>query len=67
MKKFEFNFLGLLSIVAFCFALGYNIHLDENPYGYAAIFLLYAFESIRSYIEGLNKGVNIIKEIRGEI
>ena len=66
MKKFRISILGALSIVAFSFALTYNVHFDENPIGYLSLFILYAFESIRAYIEGLDRGVEIIKEIRGE-
>ena len=61
MKKI--NILGLISMASFAFALTYNIHFGDNPYGYLSIFILYAFETIRSYTEGLERGVEIIKEI----
>ena len=62
MKKFKINVLSILSISEFAFVLTYNLHFDDNPVGYVCILLLYGFESIRAYIEGLKRGFEIIKE-----
>jgi len=66
MKKYKFSILGVISIVVFCFTVTYNINFNENPYGYLFILILFAFESIRSYVEGIGRGVEIIQEIRGK-
>ena len=56
------NVLAILSMATFAFVLTYNLHFDDNPVGYVCILLLYGFESIRAFIEGLERGFEIIKE-----
>lgn len=63
MKRFRINGWSILSIVAFCFVLTYNMPFDSNPIGYILILALFVVESIRAYIEGLERGVEIIKEV----
>ena len=62
--KFKMNVLAIISITVFAIVLTYNLHFDDNPIGYLLILLLYGFESVRAYTEGLGRGVEIIQEIR---
>ena len=66
MKKFRINIWGIVSITAFCFVLTYNVPFSSNPIGYIGILALFVVESIRAYVEGLDKGVEMIKQIRSE-
>ena len=58
--------LSILSVVVFTLVLCYNVSFETNPIGYLLILGLFVAESIRAYIEGIGRGIEIIKEIKGE-
>lgn len=53
-------------LLVFGFTLNYFINVLENPVGYFVIFILFFVESIRSYIDGLRKGTEIVYDIVGK-
>ena len=57
------KFSGFVMFIVFGFALYNYVPFLEQPIGYLVIFLLFTGESIRSYCEGLDKGVEIAEGI----